>query len=658
MTPGELDRFLMTMEGAPPALATVVERLAGPPAPEIERCAAGPLAPLLCATLIQQLAEPGGSAPDEGVTAVLRGLAQQQSALALLDVTDELLGSGAFVESYGTRLHRVFLTGASTPRPLVAATFAEGALRLAIAGSGDIMRTVVMLTPEEADGLDPDYAERLPRLLGAALDVWGAERAVSGALLRTLAELRLHPAAAAGAAFETGLHQIRSAADPGTDDPVAVLVTARKNLAHAEAAEECGGDAALYGTGIDAVMAFRRGDQLALRDVHRGLLRLLDERANGFRRGHVPAWRRSRAEAGFAWARLVTILTRALDATTRPAWLDAWPMIDALLDAYALDRAVVPVPGAVDQDGLARVVRPVIASALRGRETLLVQLRVAAVDDADRVGRLREIVERPDTSTEASPDDDADCSRLVSLAPSIVAELGLPAATRLARQVDDDALRMMEGMAYNTVVRHGSLRDPVIAGLLDSLVTGLQPCADYTGSVRQSFDALLAETVTFLATRHDLQRSAAVDYLSPARPPPREARLQDDFADWLRRGPLAGRIAVEVPNVATGRADIMIGFGVTRFFIEVKRELRNSSRAELERAYLAQAADYSGTSATLGMLLVLDLTPHPAGVPHLSECAWVTSCRPPGSTVDRYIVVGRVIGNRSTPSAYSRAAGH
>ncbi|WP_203823614.1 hypothetical protein [Actinoplanes palleronii] len=657
MTSGELDRLLVTMGGVPPPLAAVVERLAGPPAPEIERCAAGPLAPLLCATLVQQLAEPGGAAPDD-VTALLRGLTQQHSVLALLDATDELLGSVAFVESYGVRLHRAFLTGASAARPLVAGAFAEGALRLAITGVGDIMRTVVMVTPDAVDDLDPDYAERLPRLIGAALDVWGGERAISESLLRTLAELRQHPAAAAGAAFEFGLHQIRSAADPSTEDPIAVLVVARKNLAHAEVAEECGDDAALYGTGIDAVMAFRRGDQLALRDVQRRMLRLLDERANGLRRGHVPAWRRSRAEAGFAWARLVTILARALDATTRPAWLDAWPMIDALLDAYALDRAVVPVPGAVDQDGLARVVRPVIASALRGRETLLVQLRVAAADDTDRVGRLREIIARLDVSPEPSLDDDHERSRLVSLAPSMVAELGLPAATRLARQVDDDALRMIEGVAYNAVVRHGSLRDPVIAGLLEGLTTGLQSCPDYTGSVRQSFDALLTETVTFLATRHDLQRSAAVDYLFPARSPPREARLQEDFADWLRRGPLAGHIAVEVPNVATGRVDIMVGFGATRFFIEVKRELRDSSRAELERSYLAQAADYSGTSATLGMLLVLDLTPHPAGVPHLSECAWVASRRPPGSTVDRHIVAGLVIGNRPTPSAYSRAANH
>jgi hypothetical protein len=144
-----------------------------------------------------------------------------------------------------------------------------------------------MLTPDDVNGLDPDYSERLPRLLGAALDVWGAERAVSESLLRTLADLRREPSTAADAAFELGLHQIRSAVATGSEDPVAELVAARKNFAHAETAEESGGDAALYGAGIDAVLAFRRGDQLALRAARQALRGRLDERANGLRRAYV-----------------------------------------------------------------------------------------------------------------------------------------------------------------------------------------------------------------------------------------------------------------------------------------------------------------------------------------------------------------------------------
>jgi hypothetical protein len=218
-------------------------------------------------------------------------------------------------------------------------------------------------------------------------------------------------------------------------------------------------------------------------------------------------------------------------------------------------------------------------------------------------------------------------------------------------------LRLIEGLAYNAAVRRAATRDPVIARMLERLTTELHGCPHYTGPVRHAFDALIEETVTFLATRHDLQRSGGVDYLKPTPPVPREARLQNDFADWLRRGSLAGHVDVEVPNVATGRADIKLGFGAVRFYVEVKRELRNASPAALEQVNLTQAADYAGTSAALGVLLVLDLTPHPTGVRHLSECVWVARHRPTNSDVDRHVVVGVVIGNRKTPSAYSSASG-
>jgi hypothetical protein len=135
---------------------------------------------------------------------------------------------------------------------------------------------------------------------------------------------------------------------------------------------------------------------------------------------------------------------------------------------------------------------------------------------------------------------------------------------------------------------------------------------------------------------------------------PQEERLQTDYADWLRRGQLVGRIQVEVRNVATGRVDIQVGFGTIRFYIEVKRELNDATNASLEKSYLAPAADYSGTNAALGQLVVLDLTKHPDGVRRLKETAWVATHRPTGSAVDRFVVVGVVVGNRDTPRSYSR----
>jgi hypothetical protein len=674
VTPGELDHLLArtgTGDDVVP-LTVLLSGLAGRRADELERSAAGPLAPLICRSLTGELARPG-TVPEEFIAAILAGLTRQASVLALMDAIDELLTSATFVESYGVRLHRALLTGhaaALNPRPMVAAVFAEGALRLAISGRGHVLRTLELLTPDEVTALDHDYAERLPRLIGVALDVWGADRSAGEALRDTLASLAELPATAADAAFECGLDLLRQAAAGRSADPRQTLLEARRYLANAEATDETRPDAALYGVGVDAVMAFFRDDRAGIRAGHALLCEQLDQLARDYRRSHVPAWRRPRIEAAYAWARLVTILGRARRAVAETVWLDAWEALEAVLDAYVLDRAVVPVTGDVDPGGLTRLIQPVIESELSRRQMLLSQLR-KAVDEprphtsalAARTAQLRRLRDRLDTigkgpfhTADDGDGDDCDHERLVSLAPSLLAGLGSAAAGTVSRQLDDDALILVEGIAYNAAVRQARLREPVIAGLLNRLATGLQACADYSGPVRQAFDAVVAETVTFLATRHDLQRSAAVDYLQPMRPPPREARLQDDFADWLRRGPLAGHIDVEVPNVATGRADIRVGFGATKFFIEVKRELRDASPPALERSYLIQAADYSGTSATLGILLVLDLTAHPAGVRHLSECAWVTRWTPPGSTVPRHVVVAVVTGNRSTPSAYSRKA--
>jgi len=642
-----------------------MSQLTGDDEEELTRTVAGPLAHLACRSMVLELSE-HSSVPGPWIASLLTGIGRQSSVLALQDATDELLGSPEFVRSHGFELYDVFLHGQAATvadRPLLAAAHGEGALRLALTGVGNPLRTLAVLTPGDITTLDGEYLERLPRLVGAALDAWWADTSTGSALRQTLVALEGVPDAAADATFERGLDLLRLAASGTAGEVPLVLVAARRCFANVEGAEEARHDAALYGAGIDAVMAFFRGSADDLRTARAALSRQLDNRTAGLLRTNIPVWRRPRNEAAFAWGRLSVILDRALQETAPPVWLDAWSALEAILDAYVLDRAVVPVPGILDPDGFSRLIQPMVESTLARRRSLLAQLRYA-VEEAERGTRqlaridqlrlLHERLSQPDPTADES--DPHVWRRLGGVAPTLLAELGAADAAIVASQLDDDALRLVEGVVYNAAVTRAASRDPVTARLLERITLGLQRCADYTGDVRRAFDAAVEETVMFLAARHDLQRSTDIDYLQPTSPPPREARLQNDFADWLRRGMLAGRIDVEVPNVATGRADIKLGFGTTRFFVEVKRELRDASREALERSYLTQAADYSGTSATLGILLVLDLTQHHTGVRHLSECAWVTQCRPAHSDVDRYVVVAVVIGNRSTPSSYSRAA--
>ena len=117
----------------------------------------------------------------------------------------------------------------------------------------------------------------------------------------------------------------------------------------------------------------------------------------------------------------------------------------------------------------------------------------------------------------------------------------------------------------------------------------------------------------------------------------------------LERAVLVLLVAVEVADVARGRADVTTTFGSLRYVTEVKRELRDASREHLEAAHLAQTSEYGGANVPFGQLLVLDLTPHPHGAPRVDERVWLAKHRPPGSSTDRFVVVGVVTGNRRTP---------
>jgi hypothetical protein len=641
----------------------------------VRRSAAGPLAHLLCRAAVRD--EPGPL-----VDAVITGLAEQRSLLALTDAVDELLASESFVRAHGASLQDSLLAGERATRqthPLVAAGFLEGALRVAITEAGNPLTVLATLAADDPMSVEPGYAERLPRLIGVALDHWSGQSVVADRLRQTLRALRAVPSAAADAAFECGIESLRRAAAASTSDASALLFAARREFASAESAEEARDDAALYGAGVDALVAFTRHDSDALVSARIAVGRLLERRERLLHGTHQPQWRRGRRRAELAWQRFGLILDKATGRLQEPAWLSVWEALDDILDAYALDRAVDPVPGHAGGTGFPTLIRPVVEGSIARERVLLALLRRAAEaarcspKPVAQLPRLQALLDRIDALAGAGRNDSLDAGtarsrdagtaagsqrqareRLVTMAPTLLASLGEHQAGRLAAALDDDLLRLVEGVAYTEAVARSLAGDPTVDAILDQLTERLTGCRDYIGQTRRCFDLLLREMVLFLTVRHDVQRSRTLEYLKPfTTRPPKEALLQDDFANWLRTGHLAGRIDLEVPNVATGRVDVKVSFGSTRFFVEVKRELRDASPAALERSYAPQAADYSGTSATLGLLLVLDLTKHRDGVRHVSECAWVTTKRPAGSEVDRYLVVGVVVGNRSTPSAYS-----
>ncbi|MEU9630731.1 hypothetical protein AB0D89_28545 [Streptomyces luteogriseus] len=248
-------------------------------------------------------------------------------------------------------------------------------------------------------------------------------------------------------------------------------------------------------------------------------------------------------------------------------------------------------------------------------------------------------------------------------------KLPLSRALRLPEGLDDATLAAVEGIAYDSDVARLKATDPVIIPLLDSFLARLSEHEAFTGAVSQSFSALLTQTLLFLKSRTDLERThifgtgkkddPPYDYRRKPEKGQREANeadLQRDFHQWLLSGPLHGIVQVETNNVGMGRADVLVQFGALRYLTEMKQDPDDNSRAHIEGKYLTQESEYTNTNAPFGQLLVLDLTPKTSssGTLRVDEVAWLATHRPRRATTDRLVLAGIVTGNRLTPSAYSR----
>lgn len=189
--------------------------------------------------------------------------------------------------------------------------------------------------------------------------------------------------------------------------------------------------------------------------------------------------------------------------------------------------------------------------------------------------------------------------------------------------------------------------------LLEQLRAALQSNPRFVRDIEKDVMSLVTATVRFIAHALDSRPS----YTTPFSPDdaPLERELQDAFKAYLDMSDLAGRVAVEVSGVGSGRADVVLYMDDgTRYVTEVKRELQNSTRAALETSYLAQTVAYQAANVPVGQLLVLDLTRRddPASE-RLDESIWVAHNRDEEGAVIASTVVAVVRGNRPTPSARS-----
>ncbi|MET9988554.1 hypothetical protein ABZ061_03175 [Streptomyces mutabilis] len=657
---------------------------------QVRTVAAGPLAPLL-AEAVAHACDAADAAWTQAAAAFPTGLAQQSSVLALTSSLETLLGSTAAVKALAKPLNGALLDGLAEQvdrGPLLAAARLEGAVRLAACEAVRPYQVWEVLEELPVQGPE-DFLERLPRILGVVLDCWAQQEArVSAAARGLLQHLSVDEVADVDALFELGCDRLRTALSATDLTEVSrQVVEARSLFAAAEAAEEARDDAAAYLAACDALLGFTAHDTARITQAADRIEQALERRRAWLHGTHQPAWLQPRQSAEVAWSHLLVQLKAAAELFAAEVWMDSWHAVDAVLTAYRAARTIQPLGEGSDAPGLAVLVEPAVEDGFLRKEAFLSALRHAAARPQDFPGchfdtdAATAVLARLDAREARSPsvgdssdadDEDSDAraadERLHRIAPTVARRLPAKEALHLAG-LSDTTLAAVEGIAYDSDLARLKADDPVIMPLLDGFLTLLSQHEQFAGQVRQTFSALLTQTLLFLKSRTDLERThifgagkrddPPYDYRRKPEKGQRNANegdLQRDFHQWLLTGPLHNVVQVETNNVGMGRADVMVHFGPLRYLTEMKQDSDSNSRTHIEGRYLTQEAEYTNTNAPFGQLLVLDLTPKTtsSGTLRINELAWLATHRPRDATIDRCILAGIVTGNRITPSAYSR----
>ncbi len=659
---------------------------------EAREVAAGPMAPLLAEAITADDADEQWA---RVTGAFVDGLAEQNSVLALSGSLEVLLASPAALGTHGPALLDALLGElAQTVQdaPILAGTRLDAAVRLAVGKAVSPFRVWDFLDRLSVRDAPEDFVELLPRTLGAALDSWASEEAAANTLRRLLGELTQLDVSDSDAVYELGCDRLRIAlSDSDLAQVTQHLADARRDLV-ASTADEARSDADCLVAACDAVLAFSRHDAAGVADAAARLTRALEQLTAWQLRTHQPAWTRPRNSALLGWNQLLLLLDSAAGTLADTVWMTPWNALDAVLSAYSSIRTVQPL-GQDTDTGVALLVKPAVEDAFLREQSFLRILERAVEQPEHRAVNTpfdqptaeillnRVCARQPRTSGTAgsgapdgadnSEDEDPPAGRrLYRLAPLLVRTMGEKAALDLTADLTDEEVAFLGGLAEQADQSRFAADDPVVIPLLDKILGQLAGHPHYTGRVPVTFSELVYQTILFLKSRLDLNKTSLLgkrrrngepvyDYRQRPekdQPQPLEEDLQLDFRGWLDSGPLHHAVSAEPIDLALGRGDIIVRFDTLHYLAEIKKDDADNSRQHIETTYLTQTAEYGNTNVPFGLLLVLDLTPKTSsgGTLRLDELIWVATHRPAGSTVDRKVVVGVLPGNRLPPSEYSK----
>lgn len=628
------------------SLGTVAEIVA-----EASGLAADPLAPYLAYAFCAQLRD--GSWTEE-YTMALRsfasGLAQQHSYLALRETADILLGDERALSLVAATLHDALLPGeaAIASSPLLAGLQLDIALEVAAKTTVAPYRLLALLTGPVHD-YPEDFNDPLARALGVAADIWttSTERARFAVTLAALAER-----GSEDAAYEGTVGQLRDALMQSRKEEMVGKIRDARNGFEAIARQREGReDAAAFAQTCTALIAFDEADKTALSMSAQAARSIADQRSLLTYGMHSRHQATARHGAQLAWISLAWQLEVAAAELEEDAFLDTWVAVDAIIKVYEADRQFTNL------QTVTSIIRPRLVNEIARREAMAHQLERAITVDRRRdepelpleIYELLDLVHRgraarrepSDAPEESSPSE-----------PYLRALLG-PASTLLSGLESPRRAKLEEAARQTFVGSFAGDRpaNELIDRLSAALAADLTENAAFTSMAKADFSLLVVNTVRFLVYVGDNSQPYTAR-IPHGGVPPLEADIQNHFHQFLSASELAGRVGKEHSNIAGGRADVIATFdGARRYVTEVKRELSNAARTSLETAYLAQAVEYQSTNEPLGQLLVLDLTEHSDGTPHINDSIWVAHRRDAVGTVTNSTVVAVVRGNRPTPSA-------
>ena len=637
---GDLSALTLGMLGT---LADVVD--------EATELAAAPVAPYVAHAFCSELRN--GFWTDQHTAALLSfvaGLKQQHSYLALRETADVLLDDEQALGLAAASLHDALLPEAATisSSPLLAGLQLDIALEVAARSTVAPYRLLALLTAP-IQNYPEDFDDPLARALGVAADVWTtpAERTRFAVTLAELTER-----GSEDAAYESAVEQLRGAlVQTSKVELLSRVREARDRFDALSRQVEGREDAAAFAQACTALIAFDELDKKTLSTSAQAARTIADRRAILTRRMHGRHQATARQAAQLAWISLAWQLDVAAIEIEEDAFLDTWVAVDAIMKVYEADRQFTNL------ETVTSIIRPRLANEIAKRQAMAHQLERAITIDRQRdqpelspeIYELLDLVHR----TRASARESGDAPEESSPGETIFLQALLGPSSAVLSELSSTDLARLEEAAEQTFV--GSFAgDGPTNDLIDRLTAGLI-CElgennSFIGMAKSDFSFLVRQTVRFLVYVGD-NAQPYTRCISEGGAVPLEAEIQKHFHQFLSASELAGRVGMEHPNIAGGRADVVATLdGGRRYVTEVKRELTNASRRSLEDSYLAQALEYQSTSEPLGQLLVLDLTDHRSGTPHISDSIWVTHRRDGTGCVVGSAVVAVVRGNRVTPS--------